>query len=61
MSVTDAKKFAKHARSQRTAEAKLDDIAHAIEEIADAMTYLDDAIKRIRHIEKIVVMIANRG
>ena len=57
MSMSEAKRHAKHARAQRTAEAKLDDIAKAIEELASALSYVET---RVKNTEYIVENIANR-
>lgn len=60
MSASEAKKYAKYARSDRTVEGKLDYIAKAIEQLADAVDEVDRMDRRLKNVEHIVVAIANR-
>ena len=57
MSISDAAKYAKRARAQRTAEAKLDDIAKAIEELAGALRNIE---LRLENTERAAVIAANK-
>jgi len=57
MSFSDAEGHARRVRSQRTAEAKLDELSKAIEELAGALNSTD---RRLINVEHIVALIANR-
>jgi hypothetical protein len=46
MSTSGARTHARRARSQRTAEDKLDEIAKAIEELASAIGDIETRVKR---------------
>ena len=57
MSISEMTKYAKRARAQRTAEAKLDDIAKAIEELAGALRNIE---LRLENTERAAVIAANK-
>jgi outer membrane murein-binding lipoprotein Lpp len=57
MSTLGAVNHARRARSQRTSEGKLDEIAHAIEELARAVAEVENHIKRA---ESFAAAAANR-
>jgi hypothetical protein len=57
MGTSRAIQHARRARSQNSAEDKLDAIAQAIEELADAV---DDIERRLKHTEAYAAAAANR-
>lgn len=57
MATFDVGKYAKRTLVQRTAEAKLDDIARAIEEIGRALENIE---LRLQNAEKAAVIAANK-